>query len=80
MQLRPYPPHQIPSTLIKPPTGGRLLAPLSGSGSEMIEGYKLARVYAEGVELTEEYIPIAEAGIKYWLSSGREEDKQGTLL
>lgn len=55
------------ATLIKPPTGGRLLVPFSGSGSEMIGALQAGWEYVEGVELTEEYIPIAEARIEYWL-------------
>lgn len=68
------------ATLIKPPTGGRLLVPFSGSGSEMIGALQAGWGYVEGVELTEEYIPIAEARIKYWLSRVEEEDKQEVLL
>ena len=55
------------ANLIKPPKGGRLLVPFSGSGSEMIGALQAGWEYVEGVELTEEYIPIAEARIKYWL-------------
>jgi site-specific DNA-methyltransferase (adenine-specific) len=55
------------ANLIKPPTGGRLLVPFSGSGSEMIGALQAGWEYVEGVELTEEYIPIAEARIEYWL-------------
>ena len=68
------------ATLIKPPTGGRLLVPFSGSGSEMIGALQDGWEYVEGVELTEEYIPIAEARIKYWLNKVEEESKQGVLL
>jgi len=68
------------ATLIKPPTGGRLLVPFSGSGSEMIGALQAGWGYVEGVELTEEYIPIAEARIKYWLNQADKDDKQGTLL
>jgi hypothetical protein len=57
------------ATLIKPPTGGRLLVPFSGSGSEMIGALQAGWEYVEGVELTEEYIPIAEARIKYWTNN-----------
>jgi len=64
------------ANLIKPPTGGRLLVPFSGSGSEMIGALQAGWEYVEGVELTEEYIPIAEARIKYWL----EKPSQGKLL
>ena len=66
------------ATLIKPPTGGRLLVPFSGSGSEMIGALQSGWEYVEGVELTEEYIPIAEARIKYWLE--KENTKQETLF
>lgn len=66
------------ATLIKPPTGGRLLVPFSGSGSEMIGALQAGWEYVEGVELTEEYIPIAEARIKYWTS--KEDIKQLELV
>lgn len=65
------------ATLIKPPKGGRLLVPFSGSGSEMIGALQAGWEYVEGVELTEEYIPIAEARIKYWLD---KIDKQLEML
>ena len=68
------------ATLIKPPTGGRLLVPFSGSGSEMIGALQAGWEYVEGVELTEEYIPIAEARIKYWLSLKKEESNQLELV
>ena len=61
------------ATLIKPPTGGRLLVPFSGSGSEMIGALQAGWEYVEGVELTEEYIPIAEARIKYWIKEPKQE-------
>jgi site-specific DNA-methyltransferase (adenine-specific) len=66
------------ANLIKPPTGGRLLVPFSGSGSEMIGALQAGWEYVEGVELTEEYIPIAEARIKYWLA--KKEAEQVSLL
>ena len=65
------------ATLIKPPTGGRLLVPFSGSGSEMIGALQAGWEYVEGVELTEEYIPIAEARIEYWL---KQMNKQLEIL
>ena len=68
------------ATLIKPPTGARLLVPFSGSGSEMIGALQAGWEYVEGVELTEEYIPIAEARIKYWTERVKEEDKQVRLV
>lgn len=64
------------ATLIKPPKGGRLLVPFSGSGSEMIGALQAGWEHVEGVELTEEYIPIAEARIKYWLAQKEIEDKK----
>lgn len=64
------------ANLIKPPTGGRLLVPFSGSGSEMIGALQAGWEYVEGVELTEEYIPIAKARIKYWLEQIEIEDSQ----
>ena len=66
------------ATLIKPPTGGRLLVPFSGSGSEMIGALQAGWEYVEGVELTEEYIPIAEARIDYWLE--KQDKEQISLL
>jgi len=36
--------------------------------------------YVEGVELTEEYIPIAEARIKYWLELKAKEKPQLELI
>jgi len=68
------------ATLIKPPTGGRLLVPFSGSGSEMIGALQAGWEYVEGVELTEEYIPIAEARIKYWLELKAKEKPQLELI
>jgi site-specific DNA-methyltransferase (adenine-specific) len=60
------------ANLIKPPSGGRLLVPFSGSGSEMIGALQAGWEYVEGVELTEEYIPIAEARIKYWTKESEQ--------
>ena len=68
------------ATLIKPPTGGRLLVPFSGSGSEMIGALQAGWEYVEGVELTEEYIPIAEARIKYWTKKQAETTRQLELV
>lgn len=64
------------ATLIKPPQGGRLLVPFSGSGSEMIGALQAGWEEVIGVELTEEYIPIAEARIKHWT----KEPDQSSLL
>jgi len=64
------------ANLIKPPTGGRLLVPFSGSGSEMIGALQAGWEHVEGVELTEEYIPIAEARIRYWTDKLNNEPLQ----
>lgn len=83
LQSKPLSLTKYLATLIKPPTGGRLLVPFSGSGSEMIGALQAGWEYVEGVELTEEYIPIAEARIKYWLSVMAQEDakpKQVSLV
>jgi len=68
------------ATLIKPPQGGRLLVPFSGSGSEMIGALQAGWEEVIGVELTEEYIPIAEARIKYWTNIKEEESNQMELI
>ncbi len=60
--------------------GERLLVPFSGSGSEMIGALQAGWEYVEGVELTEEYIPIAEARIKHWLELKESEIEQLELI
>lgn len=68
------------ATLIKPPTGGRLLVPFSGSGSEMIGALQAGWNEVVGVELTEEYIPIAEARIAHWTKVVETESVQVSML
>ena len=46
----------------------------------MIGALQAGWEHVEGVELTEEYIPIAEASIKYWLEKLGEESKQVSLI
>lgn len=55
------------ANLIKPPKNAKLLVPFSGSGSEMIGGLLAGYDHVTGVELTEEYIPIAQARCRWWL-------------
>jgi hypothetical protein len=55
------------ASLIKPEKNGRLLVPFSGSGSEMIGGLQAGWDEVVGVELTEEYIPVAHARIQHSL-------------
>ena len=55
----------------------RLLVPFSGAGSEMIGGYLAGWEEITGIEMTEEYIPISEARIKFWNGWGKERKPQG---
>lgn len=60
------------STLLLPPieyAPRRLLVPFSGAASEMIGSLLAGWEYVEGVELTPEYIPIAEKRLEYWIKS-----------
>lgn len=56
------------ATLLLPPEGyhRRILIPFAGVGSEMIGAMQAGWDEIIGVELSEEYIPIAEARLKYW--------------
>lgn len=57
------------ASLLLPPDAyspRRLLVPFSGSGSEMIGGMLAGWEQIVGIEMTEEYIPIAEERLKYW--------------
>lgn len=57
------------ATLLLPPVEyapRRLFVPFSGSGSEMIGGYLAGWEKVVGVEITKEYIPVAEKRIEYW--------------
>lgn len=57
------------ATLLLPPieyAPRRLFVPFAGVGSEQIGGVMAGWEEIEGVELTEEYIPINRARIKYW--------------
>lgn len=57
------------ATLLLPPVEyapRRLLVPFSGVASEIIGGFLAGWEEVVGVEITKEYIPIAEARIEYW--------------
>lgn len=56
------------ATLLLPPEGyhRRILIPFAGVGSEMIGAMQAGWDEIIGIELSEEYIPIAEARLKYW--------------
>lgn len=61
------------ASLIKSEGNERLLVPFSGSGSEMIGGLQAGWDEVVGVELTEEYIPVAHARINYSLLKWNKE-------
>lgn len=58
----------LASLLLPPPeySPRRLFVPFAGVASEMIGAIQAGWDEIEGVELTEEYIPIAEARLAYW--------------
>lgn len=53
--------------LILPPReDARLLIPFSGVGSEMIGAHLAGWKHITGIEMTSEYIPIAQARLRWW--------------
>lgn len=55
------------SKLLLPPLeDARLLVPFSGVGSEMIGAHLAGWKHITGIEMTAEYIPIAEARLRWW--------------
>lgn len=65
------------ATLLLPPAAysqRRLFIPFAGVASEMIGAFQAGWEDITGVELTEEYIPIAEARLKYWKSLGWQKE------
>jgi len=57
------------ATLLLPPkryAPRRILVPFAGSGSEMIGAMLAGWEQIVGVEITPEYIPVAEARLRYW--------------
>jgi DNA modification methylase len=59
--------------LLLPPedfTPRRILVPFSGVASEVIGAMQAGWDEIQGVELTDKYIPIAEARIEYWRNKG----------
>jgi hypothetical protein len=53
--------------LIKPPVAdARILIPFSGSGSEMIGAHLAGWKDITGIEMTDEYIPIAQERLAWW--------------
>lgn len=57
------------ATLLLPPdlyAARRILVPFSGAGSEMIGAVAAGWEEIVGIELTEAYVPIAEARLKHW--------------
>lgn len=71
------------ATLLLPPVDyapRRLLVPFSGVASEMIGGYLAGWEEVVGVEITKEYIPIAEARIEYWTNKIQEQKTKEVQL
>lgn len=61
------------ATLLLPPAEyapRRLFVPFAGVASECIGAMQAGWEDVQGVELTEEYIPIAQARVEYWKSKG----------
>lgn len=61
------------STLLLPPTQyapRRIFLPFAGVASEMIGAMQAGWEIVQGVEITPEYIPVAEARIEYWRNRG----------
>jgi DNA modification methylase len=57
------------SRLLLPPkhiTERRLLVPFAGSGSEMIGAHLAGWEHVDGVEMTPEYIPLAQSRLNWW--------------
>ena len=67
--MKPIALNQHLATLLLPPleySPRRLFIPFSGVASEMIGAMLAGWEHIVGVEMTEEYIPIAEARFAYW--------------
>jgi hypothetical protein len=61
------------ATLLLPPAAyapRRLFVPFAGVASEMIGAFQAGWEDVTGIELTPEYIPIAESRLKYWQGLG----------
>lgn len=61
------------ASLLLPPAAyapRRIFVPFAGVASEMIGAMQAGWDVIDGVELTEKYIPIAEARIEYWRNRG----------
>lgn len=52
--------------LIRPPTGGVILVPFSGAGSEMIGALRAGWSSVFGIEREAEYVQIAHARLRHW--------------
>jgi DNA modification methylase len=63
--------------LFKTPNPQRILFPFAGAGSEIIGGIKAGFTDWQGCEISQDYIDIANARIKYWIE---QNDLQGSLF
>lgn len=64
------------ATLLLPPAEyapRRIFIPFSGVGSEAIGAMQAGWEFVQGVEITEEYLPIAQARADYWTEKQRQE-------
>lgn len=69
------------ATLLLPPAEyapRRIFIPFSGVGSEAIGAMQAGWEYVQGVEITEEYLPIAQARAEYWAE--QEAQKQAEMV
>lgn len=81
--VKPIALNQHLATLLLPPpeyAPRRLFVPFSGVASEMIGAMLAGWEEIVGVELTEEYIPIAEARFSYWKKKHDEDRMQKKMF
>lgn len=72
--IKPITLYKILATLLLPPEGvgeRRIVVPFSGSGSEMIGALLAGWDFVQGIELTDEYVPVATQRIVWWLANGQ---------
>ena len=68
----------LATLLLPPPEYGprRLLVPFAGSGTEMIGAGLAGWEYAQGIEITPEYVEIGKARLAWWIDVfGKDESR-----
>ena len=70
------------ATLLLPPEGyhRRILIPFAGVGSEMIGAMQAGWDESIGIELSEEYVTLAEARLQYWINNKELEKRKDPQL